>query len=160
MKKIFLLFSAFFLLSNCLVNAIYAQAGAKTVYNVKDFGASGDGKTLDNGAINKAIETAAAAGGGTVYFPAGTYASYSIHLKSNTSLFIDQGATILAAEFVAGSPGYDEAEPNDGGDKLHYQDFGHSHWHNSLIWGENLENISIFGPGTIYGKGLGLTTPE
>lgn len=160
MKKTLSLFSAFFLLSNCLVNAVYAQAGTKTVYNVKDFGAAGDGKTLDNGAINKAIETAAATGGGTVYFPAGTYASYSIHLKSNTRLFIDQGATILAAEFVAGSPGYDEAEPNDWGDKLHYQDFGHSHWHNSLIWGENLENISISGPGTIYGKGLTRNTPR
>ncbi|WP_242695869.1 rhamnogalacturonidase [Desertivirga brevis] len=119
-------------------------------YNVKDFGAKGDGVTIDTDAINKSIEAASRQGGGTVYFPAGTYSSYSIHLKSNISLYIDQGATIVAAE-PKGNIGYDAPEPasNDT-----YQDFGHSHWHNSLIWGENLENISILGPGTIYGKGL------
>ena len=58
--------------------------------------------------------------------------------------------------FVAASPNdgdgkYDAPEPNKW-DK--YQDFGHTHWHNSLIWGENLENISILGPGLIWGKGL------
>ena len=47
--------------------------------------------------------------------------------------------------------GYDAPEPN-AWDK--YQDFGHTHWHNSLIWGENLENVSILGPGRIFGKGL------
>ena len=66
-------------------------------YNVKDFGAKGDGKNLDSKAINLAIETASEAGGGTCYFPAGTYLSGSIHLKSNICLFIDQGAIILAA---------------------------------------------------------------
>jgi polygalacturonase len=122
-------------------------------YNIKDFGATGDGKTLDSPFINKAIEEAAAKGGGTIYFPAGTYLSTSIRLKSNISLYIDQGATILAA---SASDGYqfDPAEPNIWGDSLQYQDFGHSHWHNSLIWGENLQNISIMGPGTIWGKGL------
>jgi polygalacturonase len=137
----------------------FAQTAGKN-YNVKDFGATGDGQTIDNGSINKAIDAAAAAGGGTVYFPAGTYASYSIHLKSHISLYLDQGATILAAAYQAGKPGYDEPEPNDWGDKLHYQDFGHSHWHNSLIWGENLEDISIMGPGSIYGKGLTRETPR
>jgi len=118
--------------------------------NVKDFGACGDGQILDTRAINKAIEAAAEQGGGTVYFPAGTYPSYSIHLKSNIALYLDQGATILA-EAPQGELGYDAPEPASN-DK--YQDFGHSHWHNSLIWGENLENISILGPGTIYGRGL------
>ncbi|MCX6333679.1 MAG: glycoside hydrolase family 28 protein [Bacteroidia bacterium] len=126
---------------------------AGTVNNVLDFGAKGDGKTLDSPSINRAIEEAAAKGGGTVYFPAGTYLSVSIRLKSNISLYIDQGATILAASTSDGFK-YDPAEPNVWGDSLQYQDFGHSHWHNSLIWGENLENISIMGPGVIWGKGL------
>ena len=89
-------------------------------------------------------------------FPAGTYLSYSIELKSNITLFLDQGSTILAADppSQAGQPGYDLAEPNPWGDRPYsYQDYGHSHWHNSLIWGENLENISIVGPGRIYGRG-------
>src|SRR2546428_5660363 len=120
------------------------------VYSVKAFGAKADGKTLDTPAINKAIDAAAAAGGGTVFFPAGNYSSVSIHLKSNITLYLDQGATLIAAN-TSNNIKYDPPEPNEW-DK--YQDFGHSHWHNSLIWGENLTNISILGPGMIWGKGL------
>lgn len=142
-------------LAACLLTAAMLGTHAQgKMYNVKDYGAKGDGTTIDNGAINKAITEAAAAGGGTVYFPAGTYASFSIRLKSHISLYIDQGATILAAANTTAPNTYDEPEPNEWGDKYKYQDFGHSHWHNSLIWGENLEDISIMGPGTIYGKGL------
>ena len=127
---------------------------AADTYNVRDYGAIGDGKALDTAAVNKAIEAAAAAGGGTVVFPAGSYLCYSIRLKSNIALLIDHGATIIAADQPQpGQPGYDNFEPNPWGD-LVYQDFGHSHWHNSLIWGENLENISILGTGTIWGRGL------
>lgn len=127
------------------------------IYDVRSFGAKGDGTTIDTPAINRAI--AAAAGdppgphggpGGTVYFPAGTYACYSIHLQSNVALYLAQGATILGATPTA-TQGYDPAEL---GANNPYQDFGHSHWHNSLIWGEGLENITIFGPGTIDGRGL------
>jgi len=120
------------------------------VYNVKAFGATGDGKTLDTPAINQAIEAAAAAGGGTVRFPAGNYLSVSIHLKSNIALYLDQGATLIAASPADGVK-YDPPEPNEW---EKYQDFGHSHWHNSLIWGEGLTNVSILGPGMIWGKGL------
>ena len=123
---------------------------AARVFDVKLFGATGDGKALDSPAINQTIEAAAAAGGGTVFFPAGNYLSVSIHLKSNISLYLDQGATIVAAE-TSENAKYDLPEPNQWDA---YQDFGHSHFHNSLIWGENLENISIVGPGKIWGKGL------
>lgn len=114
--------------------------------DVKAFGAVGDGKALDTAAVNKAIDAAAAAGGGTVRFPAGKYLSTSIHLKSNVTLFLAPGSQIVAAD-----TGYDLAEPNQWD---HYQDFGHSHWHNSLIWGEGLENAGIVGTGLIWGKGL------
>jgi len=121
------------------------------VFDVKAFGAKGDGKALDTPAINRTIDAAAAAGGGTVWFPAGTYRCFSIHLKSNIALYLGPGATILAADPKDGDGKYDPPEPNQWDQ---YQDFGHSHWHNSLIWGENLENISIVGPGRIWGKGL------
>jgi polygalacturonase len=125
-------------------------SGVAGVYDVRAFGAVGDGKTIDSPAINKAIETAAAAGGGTVRFPAGTYLSYSIRLKSNITLYLDQGSRILAAnKLIHGGDGYDA--PEDIGDTARYQDYGHSHWHNSLIWAENMENITITGPGLIDG---------
>src|SRR3954470_18728158 len=121
--------------------------------DVKSFGATGDGKTVDSAAINQAIDAAAAAGGGTVIFPAGNYLSYSIHLKSHVALYLDSGSTIIAAEPTADlATGYDVPEPNAGTDQ--YEDFGHAHWHNSLIWGENLVDIAITGPGRIFGRGL------
>jgi polygalacturonase len=131
------------------------QAAPETVFNVKAFGAKGDSNTLDTQAINATIEAAAKAGGGTVFFPAGTYLSFSIRLQSHISLYLDQGATILAAT-PSGDLGYDSPEKavNDT-----FQDFGHSHWHNSLIWGENLVDISILGPGIIHGKGLSRSGP-
>jgi len=132
-------------------------AGPLRVYDVTTFGAKGDGQTLDTSAINRAIETAAAAGGGTVQFPAGTYLSVSIRLKSNITLYLDQGATILAADPVAGKLSYDQPEPNEWD---MYQDFGHSHWQNSLIWGIELENVSIIGSGLINGKGLTRRSPR
>src|SRR5215204_143311 len=133
-------------------NRSYAQNKALTVlFNVRDFGAQGNGKALDSPAINQAIEAASNTGGGTVFFPAGTYRSFSIRLKSNITLFFDQGSILLAAHPNDGDGKYDAPEPNPW-DK--YQDFGHTHWHNSLIWGENVENVSIVGPGLIWGKGL------
>ena len=158
-------FSAFLVLALAccaLTNnpAVHSQSSKRAVqtaapftgaFDVRKFGAKGDGKTLDSPAINKAIDAAAAAGGGTVLFTAGTYRSFSIRLKSNVALYLDQGATILAADPRDGDGKYDLPEPNQWDQ---YQDFGHSHWQNSLIWGENLENISILGPGRIWGKGL------
>jgi polygalacturonase len=128
----------------------------KPVYfDVRAFGAKGDGTSIDTAAINAAIDAAANSGGGTVIFPAGVYLSYSIHLKSNVALFLQQGATILAAptpyEGLA-SGGYDTAEQQ--GEWEPFQDYGHNHWHNSLIWGENIHDFGIFGPGLIWGKGL------
>jgi polygalacturonase len=130
---------------------LQSEAKAAGSFDVRAFGAKGDGKALDTPAVNKAIDAAATAGGGTVHFSAGTYRCFSIHLKSNIALYLDQGATILAADPADKDGQYDAPEPNQWDQ---YQDFGHSHWHNSLIWGENLENISILGPGRIWGKGL------
>jgi len=133
-----------------LLLLVSTQIQATTFFNIRDFGAKGDGKTIDSPAINAAIDAASLAGGGTVVFPSGTFASYSIRLKSNITLQLEAGAVLLAA-IPENGIGYDAAEPND---FKQYQDFGHSHWHNSLIWGENLENINICGQGLIDGAGL------
>ena len=139
--KHFTFVSALLLLCNIV------SATPSGIYNVKSFGAKGDGKNIDSKAINKAIESASAAGGGTVYFPAGTYLSYSIRLKDNITLHLDRGAILKAAEANT-SMGYDIAEPNESA----YQDFGHSHWKDSLIWGIGLHDVSITGFGLIDGS--------
>lgn len=120
------------------------------VYNVRKYGAKGNGTTIDSPAINKAIKAAAEKGGGTVYFPAGTYACYSIRLESHIQLYLDKGAVILAATPTE-TEGYDLPEYNPDNK---FQDFGHSHWQNSLIWGIGLNDVTIAGEGMIYGKGL------
>src|ERR1700722_395032 len=130
------------------------DASGGGMFDVRKFGAVADGKTIDSPAINKAIEAAAAVGGGTIYFPAGVYASFSIRLKSNIVLYLEQGATILAANtsLTGTTSGYDPAEPNDPWES--YQDYGHNHWHNSLIWGEEINNFVMVGTALISGKAL------
>ncbi len=132
-----------------LVLSVMAAWPALTAtVDVKAFGAKGDGKTPDRESINKAIDAAAAAGGGTVVFPAGTYVTGSIRLRSNITLQLEPGSVLEASRDAAA---YDAAEPTEW-DK--FQDFGHSHFHNSLIWGESLENVAIVGAGLIRGTAL------
>lgn len=87
-------------------------------------------------------------------FPAGVYACYTIRLKSHVSLQIQAGATILAASVPQDGMtlgGYDPAGPSQPWER--FQDFGHNHWANSLIYREGLEGVSIYGPGLIWGRG-------
>ena len=139
-----------------------AQPGPKPGWlDVRDFGAKGDGVTIDSQAIDKAISEASNRGGGVVWFPLGTYASYTIHLKSNVSLYLDRGAVLLAASVpLEGTQnGYDMAEPQDPAINA-FQDYGHNHWRNSLIYGEGLHDIAILGEGLIWGKGLSRGHPD
>src|SRR5262249_41581083 len=100
------------------------------------FGARGDGQTIDSDAINKAVDAAAAAGGGFVDLPAGRDLRFSIWLKSHVTLRFSPGAVIVAGGPGSGVGRYDlpAENPND-----LYQDFGHSHWQNSLISGIDVE---------------------
>ena len=126
-----------------------ALAVSNLFFNVKDYGAAGDGTTLDHEALNRAIVAASASGGGCVTVPAGTYLCGSIRLKSNVELHLQAGARIVAAP--ASMKAYDESEPFDFPE---YQDGGHTYFHNSLIWADGEQNVSITGPGMIDGEGL------
>ena len=106
---------------------------------------------LATDAINAAIIHAHGRGGGEVVLPAGRHLSFSIRLLSGVTLRLEEGCVLEAADPAVHGGTYDAAEPNP-----HdlWQDFGHSHWRNSLIWGEDLEDVAILGPGRIDGAGL------
>ena len=140
------LLSTLFVLS---IKNSFAQTN-NGIYNIKDFGAVGDGITLDSKAINITIETAAGKGGGDVIFPAGNYLSGVIHLKSNIHLILQQGCVLIATDENP-EQNYDSAEKSI---NSIYQDYGHSHFHDAFIWGDSLHDVSITGPGMIWGKGL------
>jgi polygalacturonase len=125
-------------------------AHAARLFDVRAFGAKGDGRAIDSGAFNAAIAAAARAAGGTVLVPAGRYLCFSIELKSHITIQLARGAVIEAADPARHRGQYDLPEDAD---QL-YQDFGHSHWRNSLIWGEDVEDAAITGPGLIHGLGL------
>ena len=131
-----------------LFTLLYINVSATIAYDVRVYGARGDGKTLDSPAINSAIDACAGEGGGTVVLPAGNYLCGSIHLKSNIELHLTPGATIIATDQQGA---YDESEVFGGPE---YQDGGHTYFHNSLIWAEGQTNVSITGRGTIDGRGL------
>jgi len=115
--------------------------GGYKAYDVRDYGAEGDGKMLCTKAIQKAIDKCAKDGGGTVYLPAGTYLSGTIFLKSHVTLRLDSGSILLGSK-----------DPNDypvnfsggGAGKLMSR---------SLIAGQDLKHIAIVGRGTIDGQG-------
>jgi len=136
-----------------------APVSSAPSFNVRNFGATGDGKTVDTPTINKAIEAVAAAGGGTLIFPAGTYICFTIRLKSNVSLYLSPGCTIeaalspLATETTGYRGGtYDPAGPKQAFEE--FQDYGHNHWPNSLFYAEDQHDFSVIGSGLIHGKGL------
>ena len=117
--------------------------------DIRNFGAKGDGVTVDTAAIRAAI--AAADSGDSIVFPAGHYLSFSIPLKSGVHLYLAEGCVLEAADPARHRGTYDPAEPNPWD---LFQDFGHSHWCNSLIHGVGVEDVSISGPGLINGRGL------
>lgn len=126
------------------------------VFDAREFGALGDGARLDTPAINRAIAELAAAGGGILRLPPGRYLCHSIRLRSRIRLHLEQGAVLIAADPPAphsAGPGYDLPEDRPPACTA-YQDFGHSHWRNSLISGLDLEHVGITGRGLIWGRGL------
>lgn len=133
------------------LSALPFAAHAAKMFDIRQHGARGDGRHIDSPAINAAIEAASRAGGGTVLIPAGRYLCFSIRLRSKVTLMFVHGAVIEAADPERHGGQYDL--PEEGIDQL-YQDFGHSHWRNSLIWGDDVSEVAIIGPGLIDGAGL------
>lgn len=117
-------------------------AFAQRTISVRDYGATGNGTTSDTQALQSAIDACHQAGGGTVTLPRGTYPVASVRLRSQVRLHLDDDAVITGAP-----TGYLPPEPNPHRD---YQDAGHSHFHNAVLFGEDVENVMIEG-GAING---------
>lgn len=132
-----------------LCGTMSVMAKQKADFNVMDYGAVADGKTLTHDAINRAIEAAVEKGGGRIVIPNGEYLCGSIRMKSNIELHLTEGAKIIAAP--ESSNAYDAREPWEG---PQYQDGGHTFFHNSLIWADGEKNIAVTGKGFIDGVGL------
>jgi polygalacturonase len=123
--------------------AVWAAAAPSAAsFNVREFGAVGDGSTKDTAAISRAVSACAAAGGGTVHFPAGRYLTGSIELVSNLTLDIEAGAELLYSPDPADSP------------LVRSRWEGTSAWtYAPLLHADGKENIAIVGRGTINGQG-------
>ena len=111
-------------------------------FNVLDYGALGDGQTLDSPAIQAAIDACRHAGGGTVYFPAGNYVTGSLFLRDKITLHIDAGATLLGS-----------ADENDYPVIRARWEGVERETYAPVIAGSNLHHIAITGRGTINGRG-------
>ncbi|MFV0341400.1 MAG: glycoside hydrolase family 28 protein [Anaerocolumna sp.] len=112
------------------------------IYNVKDFGAVGDEKSLDTKAIQSTIDYCYENGGGSVLLENGTFISGTLYFRSNVSLTITAGAVLYASGNIG-----------DYGDDTHYNRYvNEKDMDRCFIYGENCENISISGEGIINGN--------
>src|ERR1041385_4144875 len=113
-------------------------SGAR-VFNVREFGAKGDGKNLDTVAVQSAIDAAHKDQGGTVLIPAGTFVVGTIELKSNVTLHLAAQGRLLGSEKIEHYHAGNNIPPSNG--------------NIVLLSAANAENVTIEGPGTIDGNG-------
>jgi Glycosyl hydrolases family 28 len=134
--------------------AAMAQAPGSTphspvAYNVRSFGAVGDGEHLDTAGIQAAIDACAKGGGGAVLFPAGRHLSGTIFLKSRVTLHLDAGAVLLGSRKLEHYPVTVPA----------FRSYTDNYTDKSLIYAENVEDIAIEGRGVIDGQGAAFQGP-
>ena len=127
------------------------QSESDHFFSARSFGATGDGKTMDTAAIQRAIDACTQSGGGIVYVAPGTYLTGTLVLKSNVNFHLESGATILGSKDLA------DYHPlaNDAGPKLK-GDANSKH----LIFARDAENLSITGNGHINGQGPAFWVPS
>lgn len=118
-------------------------AGAP-VFDVREFGARGDGRTVDTEAIQRAVQAGAQAGGGQVRFPPGQYLTGTIRLASHLTLWFDAGAKVIGTTNLAA---YDRPRTS-----TPMPEAGWGKWLNGLFIGQDLEEVTLAGPGLIDGR--------
>ncbi|MGB3780170.1 MAG: glycoside hydrolase family 28 protein [Tunicatimonas sp.] len=123
--------------------AAYAQTNRAT-FDVRRYGAQGDGQTLDTEAIQQAIDSCHRAGGGKVYLAGGTFVSGTLYLKSYVTLYLEAGAVLRGSNNLEDFPSIPSRYPS-------YT--GTLETNKALIYAEDAQHISIEGRGTIDGNG-------
>lgn len=111
--------------------------------NVREYGAKGDGKTIDTQIINKAIEEISRSGGGTVYIPPGIYLTGTINMKDHVTLYLEHGSVLFGSTDLADYPVHEPPHPT------HTLEYGK----HSLIYASGINDFAIVGEGKIYGSG-------
>ena len=122
---------------------VFSQMG-NGVWDIYDFGAKGDGTTLDTKALQTAIDQCYEAGGGKVYLHNGYFVSGTIILKSNVTLYIEAGAVLKGSDNLDDFPIMPSKYPSYTGTLV---------TNKMLIYAEEAKNISICGRGVIDGNG-------
>lgn len=123
----------FVILCLCSVTSGIAQS-----FNIKDYGALADGKTVSTAAIQKAVDACNQNGGGRVYVPAGTFITGTFHLKSNVDLYLESGAVLQGSADLKDYQSYTK------------EGYGVNYY--GILYTQDAENVSLSGPGTIDGN--------
>jgi len=124
--------------------ALAAESKQSHTFNVLDYGARGDGQTLETEALNRAFEACTKAGGGQVRVPAGKYLSGTIHLRSHVTLILEAGAVLMGTTNLSA---YEQPEV-----PAFMPEAKWGKWHRALLVGQALEQVAIAGPGVIDGQ--------
>ncbi len=120
---------------------------APHTFDIKEFGALGNALQKDTESIQEAIDSAAASGSGTVYFPPGRYLTGTLFMRSGVTLYLEAGAVLLGSTDLADFP---PTWPS-------IRSFTDNYVNRSLIYGEDLNDISVVGSGSIDGQGANYT---
>lgn len=127
-------------------NSPLTAPAPRTEFNVRDFGAKGDGLAKDTAALQKALDACATGGGGTVVVPAGIYLTGSLVLGANTTLRLEDRANLNGSPDIADYPLV----------RVRWEgEFAQGH--RALLSAENADNLTISGPGAITGPPAALS---
>ncbi len=125
----------------CLATGVWAgNVSNSDVLDVRAYGARGNGDSVDTKAIQDAIDSCHAAGGGRVLLSAGTYKSGTLRLRDHVTVHLERGARLVGTSDLTAYSGFESGSLRN------------SRWNRGLIVGENLEDIAITGAGLIDGN--------